>query len=839
MTEETRTGVAYRTEPEAAGDERLRMVGVTKRFGAVRALTDVTFDVRAGEVHALVGENGAGKSTLMSIAAGALGADAGSVHVNGQELSGGVESSRDAGLAIVYQHPALMPDLTIAENMALAMPSASRPSWRNLDAWAAEALAVWCVDRHIDPSLPVRDVPADVRFMVEISRALAQQPAVLLLDEPTEHLGARDVETLFTEVRRVVAAGAAVVYISHRLPEVQRIADRISVLRDGELQLTGPAAGLAHDDLVRLIVGQPVEQAFPPKSVSQPAGAPVLEVRGLTAGMVRDFDLSVAGGEIVGLAGIDGNGQRDVLRSLAGLLRSTGSVAVDGREVRSGSTSAATAAGMAFIPADRHREGLLSTLSVRENIALGSLSRLARAGIVDPERERRLVASSVAALGVKAPTMETPVAALSGGNQQKTVIGRALERSPRLILADEPAQGVDVGARTEIYNILRAATDSGAAALVVASDAAELAGLCDRVLVLSRGQVVAELTGDAVTEERIVEAAVTSSVLREPDSASRPRSRWRRLLRSDFAPPLGVLLITLLLGAYTATRNDAFLTGPSLTNVFTLFAVLAFAALAQQLVMITGGIDLSIGPLMGLLVVVGSAVMPDPSGAGVVILGLVLLVVVAGAVGVVNWAPGEVLGVPAFLTTLVTFTALQGVALLIQPEIGAPIDLGLLDTVTTLVGWMPVAAVVALLAAVGLDVALRRTRWGVSLRAVGSDPAYAHATGVRVGRIRLVAHLAAAVLAVLAALLLMAQVGAGDPLSGNNYTLTTVTAVVIGGASVFGGRGACVGALAGALLIQQINTTTGFLQMNVAWQMYLLGGLIFVSAALYSRVRGG
>jgi ribose transport system ATP-binding protein len=822
-----------------AGLDRLRLAGVSKRFGAVAALTNVSLDVRAGEVHALVGENGAGKSTLMAIAGGSLVSDTGSVFVDGREIEGGsVEASREAGLAIAYQHPALMPDLTIAENMSLAQGAAGRPSWGDAEAWAAQALAVWCADRDIDPSLLVRDVPSDVRFMVETSRAVAQQPKVLLLDEPTEHLGARDVEILFSEVRRLAASGTAIVYISHRLQEVRQIADRISVLRDGELQAHGlPAAGVSGDELIRLIVGRPLEVAFPPKATHLDPASVALEVRGLTAGLVHDLDVTVGAGEIVGLAGIDGNGQKDVLRALAGLVRNPGKVVVGGRAVRRAGTAAAADAGFAYIPADRHTEGMFPALSVRENIAVGVLPALATGGVVHPERESRMARASVAALGIKTPSVETPVGVLSGGNQQKAVLARALERHPRVILADEPTQGVDVGARLEIYTIIRSATEAGAAALVVSSDGAELAGLCDRVIVLSRGTVVAELSGDEVTEAKIVEAAVSSSVLREPHSAQQPHSPWRRFLRGDLAPAAVVLLLAVLLGAFTATRSDAYLTGANFNGILTLFAGLAFAALAQQVVMISGGFDLSIGPLMGLLLVVASEVMPDGAGTGTIIGGLALLLVVACVVGVINWAPTALLDIPPFLTTLVTFTALQGVALLIQPELGPAINLGLLDGIVYAVGWFPVAAGVAIILAIALDLALRRTTWGISLRATGSRPDAALATGVRLSVVRLSAHLVAAVLTFLAGLLLISQVGAGDATAGTQYTLISVTAVVIGGASVFGGRGAFVGALAGAFLIQQLNTATSFLRLDVTWQQYLLGGLTLASAALYSKAR--
>ena len=397
-------------------------------------------------------------------------------------------------------------------------------------------------------------------------------------------------------------------------------------------------------------------------------------------------------------------------------------------------------------------------------------------------------------MAIKTRSIETPVESLSGGNQQKVVLARVLESKPRVILADEPTQGVDVGARLEIYRFLREAVNAGSAALVVASDGAELEGLCDRVLVFSRGHVVREFTGDDVTEQNMTEAALTSTKSRDAPVAVRSETPVRRFLRGDYAPSAVVAAVIVGLCAYTATQSSFFLTGANFTIILGLFAALGLAGMAQQVAMMGGGIDLSVGPLMGFLVVIASFVIVPGRSSLLLLVGWLLLIAIAVSVGVLNWLP-TLAGVPPFLATLITYTGLQGMSLLFRSVPGGTIDPGVISTVTAKVGWVPWAAIIVVAIGIALEVVLRRTTWGVQLRAVGSDSRHAHAVGVHVRRIQMMSYVGSALLAFLASLLLMAQIGSGDPSAGITYTLLGITAVVLGGASIFGGRGTFIGAL--------------------------------------------
>jgi ribose transport system ATP-binding protein len=355
---------------------------------------------------------------------------------------------------------------------------------------------------------------------------------------------------------------------------------------------------------------------------------------------------------------------------------------------------------------------------------------------------------------------------------------------------------------------------------------------------MSRGTVARELTGDMVTEHAMTQAALTANTTHKSGPILTGSSWLRRLLRGDLAPAALVVCAIALLGFYTALNNDRYASAGSFNSLLTLFAVLAFAAMAQQMIMITGGIDLSVGPLMTFVLVVGSFVLLPDSSPLVLLLGFLLLLGICCFVGFLNWFP-SLFGIPSFLVTLVTFTALSGFSLLLRPTYGGSFAPGILTFLRSSIGWLPWAAVAAVVCALGLEIVLRRTPWGAQLRAIGSGEKAAHDVGIRVRWIRLSAHLAAGALVFVAGMLLIAQIGSGDATVGSNYTLAGITAAILGGASIFGGRGAFIGALAGALLIQQINTSTIFLGIEIAWQYFLLGGLTLIAAGFYSKVRGG
>jgi len=816
----------------------LRLTDVVKTFPGVIALGGVSLEVVEGEVHALLGENGAGKSTLMAVAAGALTPNSGSIEIGGQLLDEPTPARAQAlGLSVVYQHTSVLDDLTVAENLLYCVPAVRRSAAQSSKAWVQEQLAT--VGAEFDSRMRVSDLTVAQRQLVEIAKALALKPKVLVLDEPTEALTAVETERLFLQIARIKAAGTAVVYISHRLPEVRRIANRISILRDGQFRGTFSAAGVSEEDILALIIGRSVEHAYPPKMMRRETDQPVLVAKNIRGDRLQGVDVEVWPGEVLGLAGVEGNGQRDFIRGLAGLTAVSGEISVNGVGAKTSDPVAAQKGGIIFLPGDRHAEGLLLSLSVRENLTLLVLDTLTRFGLVSRERELALAGSYGSSLAIKAPSHETIISNLSGGNQQKVLFARSMAANPAVFLADEPTRGVDAGARMELYRITRDVAAKGAAVVVLSSDAIELQGLCDRVLVFSRGKVVRSLTGEDLTEENITGAAIGSGVHRETSQGEAGSGWIRRFTAGDFAPTLILAALIVLLAVYTYSVNPRFLSDRSLSGALLLASALAFISFGQLFVLMTGGIDLSVGPLTGLVVVILSFFADADHGSGDFIIGLVLAFGVAAFIGLINGFLVRVVKLSPLITTLAMFIALQGVSLSLRSTPDGFFRREIAQTLNLRFGFLPAAFIVVVIVAIGLEIILRKTRFGMGVRAVGSNEVSAYRLGARVDRTAILAYVLCSLFAAAGGVLLAAQVGVGDPTVGQNYTLQSISAVVLGGASIFGGRGSFLGALAAVLLIEEITATTGFLGLGTAWQYWLPGLLILVATALYSRTRTG
>ncbi|MGJ4949796.1 sugar ABC transporter ATP-binding protein [Bradyrhizobium sp. HKCCYLS20291] len=499
----------------SAAEPLFRAEGLSKRYGGVIALDRADLEVHPGRIHAILGENGAGKSTLIKLMVGVVAPDEGRMTLGGREVAfRSPSAANDAGVVCIFQELSLIPDLSVADNIVISHPPTRLGM---IDRRAQRRIAEEALHRagagDIHPRALVKDLPLSRRQMVEIAKALARQPKILILDEATSALTASDVTKVFEVLKRLRAEGLALLYISHRMHEIAELADDCSVFRNGRRISTFAAGTKTDAEVIELMIGREYKHAFPDKPVRQPDGRPpALQCKGLGWGdRLKDISFSLHAGEIIGLGGLDGQGQRELLLALFGVLRDiSGDIVIDGDKVAIDSPVAAKSdrIGLALIPEDRKTEGLMLPMSVRDNLSAAAFDRFARFGIIDRQRQSALIDEMIRLIEIKTASPDLPVSALSGGNQQKVVIAKWLMNKPRIILLNDPTRGIDVGTKQEIYRLLRRLADEGAAILLYSTDYDELIGCCDRVLVMYDGAVRRELAGADITERALVSSAL-------------------------------------------------------------------------------------------------------------------------------------------------------------------------------------------------------------------------------------------------------------------------------------------------------------------------------------------
>ncbi|MBY5361152.1 sugar ABC transporter ATP-binding protein [Rhizobium leguminosarum] len=491
-----------------------RTEGISKRYGGAVALKDADIAIRPGAIHAVLGENGAGKSTLIKIMAGVVAPDEGRMLLDGKEIAfASPAAANAAGIVCVFQELSLIPDLSVADNIVISNPPLR---FGMIDRRRQRRIAEEALTRagasDIHPSALVKDLPLSRRQMVEIAKALARKPRLMILDEATSALTQSDVEKVFAVLKRLRAEGMALIYISHRMHEIAQLADECTVFRNGRSIESYPAGTKTDQQVVELMIGREYSNVFPPKPAHRGEEKPVLSCLDLSWGdRLSGITFDIRPGEIIGVGGLDGQGQRELLLALFGVLRDVkGEVAIDGRPVTLKSPRHAKSGGisMALIPEDRKTEGLMLPMTVRENLSIAALDRVSRNGVIDRAAERREIDDLFKLLAIKAATIDMPVAALSGGNQQKVVIAKWLMNRPRIILLNDPTRGIDVGTKQEIYLLLHKLADAGAAIIFYSTDYDELIGCCDRVLVMYDGRIIRELEGAEINEHELIGAAL-------------------------------------------------------------------------------------------------------------------------------------------------------------------------------------------------------------------------------------------------------------------------------------------------------------------------------------------
>ncbi|MBS9722062.1 ATP-binding cassette domain-containing protein [Tianweitania sp. BSSL-BM11] len=836
---------------EAATTSVLECRGIGKEFPGVVALSDVSLEIRAGEIHAFLGQNGAGKSTLVKVLTGVYQATRGEILVGGKSVQ--LRDPRDAeanGIAIVHQDQPLVAQLDVTRNVFLGQEITLAGGVLDLSTMRKQtADALRQVGATFDADTLVSELSVAQREQAAIAAAIVRKPRILILDEPTASLSDSEAELLFGIVRALRDNGVTIIYISHYLDEVLDLVDRVTVLRDGKLVATLPVAETSRAGIVQMMVGRDIEQLYPKEQVT--IGEPLLQVRGLTQGhMLRGVDLDVRRGEIFGIAGLMGAGRSELALSLIGALpRSGGSVTVAGKPSDPRTPRSAKKQGFALIPEDRRHEGLVTDMTVRENLTLPELSRFSRAGIVRGGQERAAANSLVERLRIQPPHLNQATRNLSGGNQQKIVIGRWLLGDAEVFLFDEPTTGVDVGSKVEIYRQMVELARRGAAVIFISSDFEEIAGMSDRVAVMHKGRInklfePGEATAETLlywasgsaddteaehgaSHEAVADEASSqmpaAGVAASPAQAATPPSLWARW------GTIGGMVVVLALIAILAPQ---FLSFNNIFDVLKQGSVLAFIALGLTVVLIAGGFDMSAGAVSQFATNLAAGTMIAGAGSAAA-LGLGALTgLIAGAV---NSALVLIFGMPAFVATLGVMFVAMGATLLYNG--GQALTLsdqpGFFFIGQGYVGPVPFVLILLLGTTAILHFVLKRTRLGLRMYAVGQNLLAAELRGIGRARYATASFMLGGLVLGLAGVILASySYGASALATGIDFLISALAAAFLGSTLNKAGELNVVGTLIAALFLASLSN--GLILIGISSQALpgIQGLVLILSIAL-------
>lgn len=861
----------------------LEMKNIEKGFPGVKALNGVSFDLRAGEIHALLGENGSGKSTLIKILSGIYEADAGEIYLDGNP----VEITNSAaiqklGVATVHQEINLIPNMDAASNMYLNWEPIKHHliDFKKMYADAREVLERIGFD--IDPRRMANLLSVAEMQLLEIAKSMSKKMRVLVLDEPTASLPAHEVEFLFNILKKLRDEGIGIIYVSHRLEEIELLADRVTIIRDGNHIVTCDKKDITIAEIIKSMVGREVHaMARDCDIVSEEV---ILHVENLTHGELYEnitFDLKK--GEILGIAGLVGSGRTELSNTLGGGLKPTcGNVKLMGREIRLNTPCNALSNGIALLPSERKIEGVSTLMSVRDNIIVSSMRHFSVGGLFTNRAADKFAGEYVEKLQIKTPSLRQKVGNLSGGNQQKVVLGKVLAHGSDILVFDEPTRGIDVGTRREIYTLISELSKQGKSIILSSSDLSELMQNCDRIITMYRGQVIDEFINDGLSMSELLR-----SVLGQPPDAASDDGVDDYLDKSieaaeaqRAAPPSGehraaeprqqslvktakekakldaakaeaqkrkkrnqiffnvllwsVPIFTVLMILFFALQTDKFLAVRNLQNFSKQFGVLMIIACGQALALITRGIDMSIGAMMAWTSMVLAGVTV---ATGSFTLGLLAAIVAVLLFGVFNGVIIGGLGADAFIITLGMMYVCRGLALMAnegQPFTGLPSWFAVLSKGD--IAGVPFIFLYAVIIAVLFQIVLTRTRAGRHITALGGNREGAIFSGVNVNLRVGTAYLLSACLAGMAGLIMASRMFSGQPNMGMSAHLEAITAAILGGISLAGGRGDIAGVVVGAVLLTTINNGMNLTGVATYTQDTVLG-MVLIFALILDRMR--
>ncbi len=835
------------------------LAGVSKRFGGVVALAHADFALHAGEVVALLGENGAGKSTCVKLFAGVHQPDTGSVRVDGKDVS--LRSPQDAlaaGIGVMHQHPGLFPDLSVAENIAIGhMPRAALGTLdrTRMDADARRLLRA--VGLECSPDRILGSLRSSEQQLVEIARALSVDARVLIMDEPTASLSRGEVEKLFAVVAGLKRQGVAMMFVGHRMEEVYRIADRVVVLRDGRQVGQGNAAALDQNAAVTLMIGRALADLFP--ALAPATEREVLRVDGLTRhSAFTGVSFSLRAGQILGFGGLVGAGRTEVARVLFGIDRPDGGrILLDGQPQHFGSAGDAMRAGIAYVSEDRLGQSLVMDFSILDNAVLSVLPRATRHGVVDRARSLSLVQEPLRKMRLRFNDYDQPVSTLSGGNQQKVVLAKWLATEPRVLILDEPTQGIDINAKGEVHAIVAELARQGMAIIVISSDMPELLGMCHDIAVFREGHLAALMPRAEASQEAVLRAATDAgAALRLPpeDSVGEEKATDTGAVLAARADPeirppvpsrrswmrreLGLLAAVAAVILPAALVNPRMLSAANLDAVAMDLALLMIVSAGMMVVMITRNIDLSVASVIGL----GAYVAADSFRLfpGMPVAGAVLLACLVGALcGLGNGLVVAIGRVPSIVVTLGSLSLIRGLDSMVaggRQISSEQVPQGWLDLTGAHLFGIPAILLLSALVMAAMAVFLRFVRQGRELFAIGSNPDGARLIGIPREKLVLLAFVVSGILAGLDGALWASRYAVVDARVASGYELTVVAAVVVGGTAIRGGVGTLSGVVLGALLLLAIQNALTLVRVNPLWLQGVYGLVIVLAIALDALV---
>ena len=819
-------------------DNFLSIRNIKKNFSNIKALDDVSFDVKRGEILGLLGANGAGKSTLLKILGGIQPSDSGEILIKDQpHAPKNPYEAGHSGIASVYQELNLFSNMTVAENLFIGNENirVGLIDWKKTYARADELLFSMGL-KDINSRSLVASVSIANQQLIEIARAMSQNPEVLLLDEPTASLSEDEIEWLFSKIRELTQNGTTVIYVSHRLDEVVDLCDRCVVLRDGKLAAILEGSDINRDEIVLHMVGK---QITVNRKNAEDCGREIaIACNNLTLQDVyKNISFHVKCGEIVGIAGLMGSGRTELLNSIFGVNPpDSGSIEISDRIVKIRDTKDAIENGITLVSEDRKIEGLFLPESAQINLAAMTLDKRQRFGFIKKRKESQEAKKVGSSIMFDLNRINSPVRLLSGGNQQKVVIGKTLLTDSKVILLDEPTRGVDVGARNEIYTIIQESANEGKAIILVSSDWEELVTFSDRVLVMSQGEIVGELTGEDINEEKILQLCTIFKV-KDKKKKDEKKPFARMLERVNSNPNTFVLgLLLALLFVVGSSVTPFFLNKANLNNIIWQTMALFLLTIGQLIVIITGGIDLSLSATMTVACVIGIKLMllyPDK-----IYLGVLALVAVGLVVGIINGLVVVFGKIDAFVATLGVQIILMGIALIVTPKPLSPAPAILRYIANKSFLNLPIVLYIGLALFLIFLVFFKSARLGRYLFAVGDSYTGAIWSGLKAKKVKFLAYMMASMMAIVAGFYMLGRNGAAEPIVDSNMALNSIAYSLIGGGILAGGKGSLLGSVLAAFVISFMLNILNHLGLNAFWQAIIRGAVIMIILVIYeSRIK--